>query len=79
MSDNIHRDKLGFEIKIGDIVTYPKSNSLYIGKVVKLNPKMIRIERVPETKYKSSCLMYSMDVIILDPTDVLAHVLKGTK
>jgi len=38
-----HRDKLGRLLKVGDCVAYPDSNSLSVGIVKKLNPKLVGI------------------------------------
>ena len=41
-----HKDKLGRLLKVGDCVAYPDSNSLVVGVVKKLNPKMIGVSRI---------------------------------
>ena len=44
-----HKDKLGRLLKVGDCVAYPSSNSLMIGIVKKLNPKMVGVKPVSYT------------------------------
>jgi hypothetical protein len=47
-----HKDILGRVLNVGDYVAYPDSNRLLMGKIDKLNPKMIRIkDRWPVQKY----------------------------
>lgn len=41
-----HRDILGQPLALGDCVVYPSSNSMYVGTIVKLNPKMVKVRRV---------------------------------
>lgn len=50
----IHKDKLGQNIEKGDCVAYPLSNSLHIGIIIKLNPKMVRVKDIKKTKWGSS-------------------------
>ena len=41
-----HRDILGQPLAVGDAVVYPSSNTMYVGTVTKLNPKMVKVKRV---------------------------------
>lgn len=41
-----HRDILGQTLSLGDAVVFPSSNSMYVGTIVKLNPKMVKVKRV---------------------------------
>lgn len=70
-----HLDKLGKPIFIDACVAFPGSNSLYIGKVVKLNPKMISIEKIG--KHKSKYNKYPLDCVVVDGQDVTVAILKG--
>jgi hypothetical protein len=51
-----HRDKLGRLINIGDFVAFPDRNSLEVGVVKKLNPKMIGIGRMKSDGPRTSIL-----------------------
>ena len=48
----LHRDKLEQEIVLDDFVTFPQSNGLMIGKVIRLSNKMLIIEAVVSKKMK---------------------------
>ena len=72
-----HIDRLGRSIDLGSIVAYASSNTLEIGKVVKLNPKMIKIlplaargRRVSETN------KYPSETVVLEGADVSMYLLK---
>ena len=41
-----HRDILGQPLAVGDAVVFPSSNTMYVGTITKLNPKMIKVRRV---------------------------------
>lgn len=41
-----HRDILGQPLAVGDAVVFPSSNTMYVGTITKLNPKMIKVKRV---------------------------------
>jgi len=71
-----HLDLLGNPINLGDCVAYPNSNSLCIGTVVKLNPKMIGVKRVgPRHDYKLN--KYPTDIVVLNSQDVTMYLLKA--
>jgi hypothetical protein len=68
-----HKDKLGRLIKIGDCVAYPDSNSLVVGVVKKLNPKMIGVSRI---KAKWTQNKYPQDMVLLEGPEVTMYMLK---
>jgi len=70
-----HKDKLGRTIQVGDFVAYPQSNSLYVGKITKLNPKMVKVLQLP--KAKSDYNKYPSDVVRLDASDMTWYMLKN--
>jgi hypothetical protein len=73
-----HKDKLGRPINLDDCVVFPRSNSLYLGKVVKLNPKMIGVEELDNKKqWKYSGNKYPQDCALVDPHDVTLYILKS--
>lgn len=75
-----HKDRIGQTIIKGDVVAYPQHNSLYIGIVIKINPKMIKIRQIkqktrwdpPEhNKYPADCVKIEGAVVsmyLLNPT-----------
>lgn len=70
-----HKDKLGRDISIGDFVAYPGHNSLYVGKVTKLNPKMVKVLQLPRAKVEHN--KYSSDTIRLEQKDMTWFMLKN--
>ena len=71
-----HYDKLGRLLKLGDCVAYPSHNSLSIGIIKKINPKMIKVSELG-TKYRSKGHnKYSNDVVLLDGPEVTVYLLK---
>lgn len=71
-----HKDILGNTIKVGDIVAYPSHNSMKIGTVKKLNPKMINITAIGR-KYTDR--KYSSEVLTVDDPKITLYVLKHSK
>lgn len=80
MSDPKHYDKLGREIKLNDCVAAPYHNSLMIAKVIKLNPKMVKIKKF-NTSSKSwhtgEYNKYSDDLVVIDDAAVTVYLLKS--
>lgn len=70
-----HKDKLGRTISIGDFVAFPQSNDLCVGKITKLNPKMVKVLKLP--KAKSDYNKYPDDVVRLDASDMTWFMLKN--
>ena len=65
-----HKDILGRVLNIGDYVAYPDSNQMRMGKIEKLNPKMIRIQgRWPVLKYPK-------DTVKLEGPELMMYLLK---
>lgn len=73
-----HRDKLGQDLAVDDCVTFPVSNSLEIGKVTKLNNKMVKVQRVGTKYYASEWNKYPSDLVKLDTSLVTLYLLKNT-
>jgi hypothetical protein len=79
MAELLHMDKLGRAINLGDVVVAPQSNSLIIAKVIKINPKMIKIKKLnsPNTGYyNGEYNKYPTDLVIVNGPDVTAYLLK---
>jgi hypothetical protein len=70
-----HFDRLGKEIVIDSCVVFPQSNMLRVGKVIKLNPKMIGIQ--PISKHGGKCNKYPLDCVVVNDSDVSMAILKG--
>lgn len=73
-----HKDKLGRVLALGNFVAYPDSNSLQFGRIIKLNPKMVKVQRVPEGRYKSESLKYPNDLVLLEDKDMTWYLLKNS-
>ena len=69
-----HRDILGRILNVGDYIAYPDSNQLKIGKVDKLNPKMIRVST--GRQWRSTVNKYPTDTTKLDGPDLVVYLLK---
>ena len=72
-----HRDQLGRVINVGDCVAYPQSNSLVIGVVRKINPKMIGVAKVGKKGWGPSN-KYPSDLVLLDGPEVSIYLLKNS-
>jgi hypothetical protein len=73
-----HRDLLGREVNEGDAVAYTHHNSLYVGKVIKITPKQVRV--IPMlTNYRSDTgyLKYTNQCVLIGGPELTAHLLKN--
>lgn len=71
----VHKDRLGRILKEGDCVVYPSHNSLAVGTVKKLNPKMVKVVPVG-TKYRSSgSNKYPSDMVVVEGPEVTMYLL----
>lgn len=76
-----HKDKLGRLLAVGDAVVYPRHNSLEIGTVKKLNPKMVKVIEFghTESRWYSGSNKYPNDIVKVDGPEVTMYLLKGNK
>lgn len=74
-----HKDKLGRLIQLGDFVAFPQSNSLYVGKIIKLNNKMVKVQEVSNSKYRpGEYNKYPTDCVKLEQSDMTWYILKNS-
>lgn len=76
MSD--HLDLLGREVKEDDAVAFTHHNTLYVGKVIKVTPKQVRV--VPLlSNYRSGTgyLKYTNQCVLIGGPDLTAHLLRN--
>lgn len=75
-----HRDKLGRIINIDDFVATASRNMLTVGKIVKLNPKMVQISIIDPQKcsYRDTVNKYPDDTVIIKSPDVSLYLLKNS-
>lgn len=71
-----HRDILGQPLGVGDCVVFPSSNTMYVGMITKLNPKMVKVKKVPGTKYTSEWNKYPADLAKVSGAEVTMFLLK---
>ncbi len=73
-----HKDLLGREVHLDDAVAYTHHNQLYVGKVIKVTPKQVRV--VPLlSNYRSDTgyLKYTNQCVLIGGPDLTAHLLKN--
>lgn len=71
-----HKDILGQPLGIGDAVVFPSSNTMYVGLITKLNPKMVKVKRVG-TKYTWEQNKYPTDLAKVSGSEVTMYLLKN--
>jgi hypothetical protein len=73
-----HHDRLGREIQLETVVAYPSSNSLCIGRVTKINNKMIKVVNVEARSSwtQRGVNKYPTDCVVLEGADVTMYLLK---
>lgn len=74
-----HTDIFGQELVLDDCVVYPQSNSMKIGKVVKINPKMISVKNLTSSGWRSETLKYPTDLVKVHGPEVTMYLLLNTK
>ena len=73
-----HLDLLGREVKEEDYVAFTHHNSLYVGKVIKVTPKQVRV--VPMgTNYRPTdgYLKYTSQCCLVGGPELTFHILKN--
>ena len=73
----VHVDRIGKVIELGDMVAVADYNCLMLGKVTKINQKMIKVKRHPQGSRNYEKNKYPRESIKLDPDDVAIHILQG--
>lgn len=71
-----HTDILGNALKVDDTVVYPSHNSLKIGVVKKLNPKMVNVVAVGR-KYPDR--KYPQELLVVNDPKITMYMLKNIK
>ena len=78
----IHFDRVGKQLLVDDIVAYPDRNHLAIGKVKKLNPKMIGIGKFNDVSRcwgKSTTNKYPDDCLVIEGPRITMYLIKNTQ
>ena len=68
-----HLDLFGQPLELGDCVVYPRSNSMYVGTVAKLNPKMVGVKGIERW---GSCNKYPQELVKVSGSEVTMYLLK---
>ena len=68
-----HQDLFGQSLEIGDCVVYPRSNSMRVGTVAKLNPKMVGVKGIERW---GDCNKYSRELVKVSGAEVTMYLLK---
>lgn len=73
-----HKDKLGRVLAVGDAVCYPSHNSLELGTVKKLNPKMVKVHEAgrASSEWYSGSNKYPGDLVKVDGPEVTMYLLR---
>lgn len=73
-----HKDILGRKVSVGSFVAFTQNNRLFIGKVIKLNRQMLRVERIKHSKYMADYTnKYSHDCVVIPDKDVDFYLLRN--
>jgi hypothetical protein len=73
-----HKDKLGRVLAVGDAVCYPCQNSLDLGTVKKLNPKMVKVMEAGRSasKWYTGSNKYPSDLVKVEGAEVTMYLLR---
>ena len=73
-----HKDLLGRVVTEGDAVAFTHQNSLYVGKVIKITPKQVRvIDMLSKYRNDTGYLKYTNQCVLIGGPDLTAHLLKN--
>ena len=71
-----HSDLFGQPLEIGNCVVYPRGNSMTVGTVAKLNPKMVGVKGVERW---GSCNKYPQELVKVSGAEVTMYLLKKSQ
>jgi hypothetical protein len=73
-----HRDLLGREVKEDDAVAFSHHNTLYVGKVIKITPKQVRVvPLLSQYRQSDGYLKYTNQCVLIGGPDLTAHLLRN--
>jgi hypothetical protein len=76
-----HKDILGRKLTVGDFVAVTIFNDLKIAKVIKLNPKMVKVKVLDVRNnnwYRGEHNRYSGDMVIVDGPYISMYIIKNS-
>jgi len=72
-----HKDLLGRKVEVGDFVAFSQSNTIYVGRIVKLNSKMLRLQHIRQCRWLADEVnKYSKDCVLLPSRDMDFYLLR---
>jgi hypothetical protein len=72
-----HKDLLGREVKTDDHVAFSHHNTLYVGKVIKITPKQVRVVPIGAGRWREEgMLKYTSQCCLVGGPDLTFHILK---
>ena len=71
-----HRDILGNVLTLNDAVVAVDQNHMYVGKITKLTPRMVKVCRLNSTW---STNKYAQDTLKIEGPEVIMYILKNSK
>lgn len=71
-----HFDIFNEEILLDSCVAFSSGNSLKIGKIEKITPKMVRIVPYVNQTWKNSFIKYPTDVVVIPTNKVTIWLMK---
>ena len=71
-----HKDLFGQPLELGDCVVYPRGNSMTVGTVAKINPKMVGVKGVGARW--GDCNKYPAELVKVNGAEVTMYLLKKT-
>ena len=73
-----HKDLLGREVKVDDYVAFTHHNSLYVGQVIKVTPKQVRVVPVGHGYWRTEgMLKYTSQCCLVGGPELTYHILKN--
>lgn len=69
-----HRDLFGQVLEVDDCVVFPNSNIMCVGRVIKLNPKMIGVRSI--SRRRGHVNKYPSDLVKVTGSEVTMYLLK---
>ena len=69
-----HSDLFGQPLEPGDCVVYPRSNSMMVGIVAKLNPKMVGVKGAGSRW--GDCNKYPQELVKVSGSEVTMYLLR---
>ena len=73
-----HLDILGREVKIDDHVAFSHHNTLYVGKIIKVTPKQVRVIPVGHGRHREEGLLkYTQQCCLVGGPELTFHILKN--